>query len=47
MSVGQIMLYGGVGAFGVLLIILLVLLKVFKAERKRLAEKIEKEFEKE
>ncbi len=47
MSMGQIMLYGGIGAFVLLLIILAVMLKVFKSERKRLADMIEKEFENE
>lgn len=47
MTVGEMMLYGGITAFGILIVILIVMLNLFKLSRKRLAKKIEKEFESE
>lgn len=45
MTVGEMMLYGGIAAFAVLLVILTVMLNLFKLSRKKLAKKIEKEFD--
>lgn len=45
MTVGEMMLYGGIVVFTVLLVILIVMLNLFKLSRKKLAKKIEKEFD--
>lgn len=45
LSVGEMMMYGGAAAFIALLIALIVMLNVFKLSRKRLAKKIEEEFD--
>lgn len=45
MTTGEIMFYGGIAAFALLFIILVIMLKLFKRSRKKLAEKIEKEFD--
>ena len=47
MSVGEIMLYGGIAAFAALLTALVVMLNVFKLSRKKLAQKIDEEFDSE
>lgn len=39
------MFYGGIAAFALLLIILIIMLNLFKRSRKRLAKKIEEEFD--
>ena len=46
-TVGEIMLYGGTAAFAVLLIMLVVMLNIFKLSRKKLAKKIDEEFDSE
>lgn len=45
MSVGELMMYGGAAAFGVLLVMFVIMLSLFKRSRRKLAEKIEKEFD--
>lgn len=45
LSVGEMMLYGGMAAFAVLLIVLVIMLNLFKLSRKKLAKKIENEFD--
>jgi len=47
LTVGEMMLYGGIAAFAVLLIILVIMLKLFKLSRKKLAKKIDEEFDSE
>ena len=47
MTVGEMMLYGGIAAFAVLLIIFVVMLNIFKLSRKKLAKKIDEEFDSE
>ena len=47
MTMGEMMLYGGIAAFAILLVILIILLNSFKRSRKRLAQKIEDEFDNE
>jgi len=42
MSIGQIMLYGGIAGFAVSVIILIVLLKSFDKKRRKELEKIMK-----
>lgn len=39
------MLYGGIVAFALLLIILVIMLNIFKLSRKKLAKKIDEEFD--
>lgn len=45
LTVGEIMLYGGIAAFAVLLITLVIMLNLFKLSRKRLSQKIDEEFD--
>ena len=45
LTVGEMMLYGGIAAFAVLLIILVIMLNLFKLSRKKLAKKIDEEFD--
>lgn len=45
MTVVEMMLYGGIAAFAVLFIILVVMLNIFKLSRKKLAKKIDEEFD--
>lgn len=47
LTVGEMMLYGGIAAFAVLLIILVIMLNLFKLSRKKLAKKIDEEFDRE
>lgn len=45
LTVGEIMLYGGIAVFALLLIILVIMLNIFKLSRKKLAKKIDEEFD--
>lgn len=45
LTVGEMMLYGGIAAFAILLIILVIMLNLFKLSRKKLAKKIDEEFD--
>jgi hypothetical protein len=45
LSVGEMMMYGGLGAFAVLFILLVCMISAFKKSRAKLAEKIEKEID--
>lgn len=42
-TTGEWMMYGGIAAFVLLLIIFIVLMFVFKAQRKKMVKRIEKE----
>lgn len=42
-TTGELMMYGGIGAFVLLLVIFIVLMIVFKAQRKKMIKHIEKE----
>ncbi len=42
-TTGELMMYGGIAAFVLLLIIFIVLMFVFKAQRQKMIKQIEKE----
>lgn len=47
LTVGEMMFYGGIAGFILLFIVLIIMLNVFKYSRKKLAKKIETEFDNE